>query len=368
MFERFTTGARAAVVEAQQVARDLGDARITPAHLVVAVASVADPAAEVLAAHGADRAALLDRFDDAGLDPGALAALGIDLDAVRRRADTVFGAGALDRADRARRGGGRRTTGHLPFTRDAKKTLEVALREALRLGHRRIEAGHVLLAVVRLSDADGHALLRRAGVDPAALAADVAARLGGAAAACGPRGTAPDRGPGRGRGRRQSRRPRRGPAGRATARPVRLGRRRAPGYRGPVTAEPQPSPPPSDLRAAVARRRRTLRWVVPLVVGVPLLAVLVVATVRVSVWAAVGLLAIGLLAVAVATVLRRGDRRRADRLAPADPALRANPPLDVERVRALGRQGGRAAAVREVRRQAPWLGLVEAAELADRIG
>jgi len=185
MFERFTAGARAAVVQSQEIARDLGDPRISPAHLVVAVASVADPAAEALAAQGADRAALLDAFDGDGLDAAALAALGIDLDAVRRRADTVFGAGALDRADRARRAGpaGRRGAGHVPFTRDAKKTLEVALREAIRLGHKRIEAGHVLLAVVRLSDTDGYALLRRAGVDPAALAADVTARLAAAAAA-----------------------------------------------------------------------------------------------------------------------------------------------------------------------------------------
>ncbi len=71
----------------------------------------------------------------------------------------------------------------MPVTRDAKKTLEVALREAIRLGHKRIEAGHVLLAAVRLSDTDGYALLRRAGVDPAALAADVTARLAGTAAA-----------------------------------------------------------------------------------------------------------------------------------------------------------------------------------------
>jgi ATP-dependent Clp protease ATP-binding subunit ClpA len=183
MFERFTGGAREAVVQAQEVARDLGDARITPAHLVVALASVDDPAAVALAAHGASRTALLDRFDGDGLDPAALAALGIDLDAVRRRADTVFGAGALDRADRDRAGrAGRRTGGHLPFTRDAKKTLEVALREAIRLGHRRIEAGHVLLAVIRLDDTDGHALLRRCGVDPAALAVDVTARLAADAA------------------------------------------------------------------------------------------------------------------------------------------------------------------------------------------
>ena len=185
MFERFTAGARQAVVGAQEVARDLGDPRITPAHLLVALATVDDPVADVLAGHGADRETLLDRFDGDGLDPAALAALGIDLDAVRRRADTVFGAGALDRADRDRATGraGKRSAGHLPFTRDAKKTLEVALREAIRLGHKRIEAGHVLLAIVRLDDTDGHALLRRCGVDPTALAADVTARLRDASAA-----------------------------------------------------------------------------------------------------------------------------------------------------------------------------------------
>lgn len=179
MFERFTTGARQAVVAAQEVARDLGDPQISPAHLVVAVASTPDPAAEALAAHGADRQALLDRFDTDGLDAPALAALGIDLEAVRRRADAVFGAGALERAGRRRHA----PSGHVPFTRDAKKTLEVALREAVRLGHRRIEAGHVLLAVIRLHGTDGHLLLLRCGVDPAALAADVTARLADGAAA-----------------------------------------------------------------------------------------------------------------------------------------------------------------------------------------
>ncbi|RMI09621.1 Clp protease N-terminal domain-containing protein [Cellulomonas triticagri] len=182
MFERFASGARQAVVDAQQTARDLGDPRITVAHLVVAVASGSDPAADALRRAGADRATLLDHLDDDGLDAAALGALGIDLDAVRRRADTVFGAGALDRAAGGRAARSRRSLAHLPFGKDAKKTLEVALREAVRLGHRRIEAGHVLLAVVRLDDTDGHALLRRVGVDPAALAAEVSAGLGTAAA------------------------------------------------------------------------------------------------------------------------------------------------------------------------------------------
>ena len=119
---------------------------------------------------------------------------------------------------------------------------------------------------------------------------------------------------------------------------------------------------------ARARRTRTLRWVVPLVIGVPLVAVLLVATLRISVGAGLALLAVGLLALAVAAALRARDRRRADRLAPADPALRANPPLDLPRVRALRHEGGHGAAVREIRRQAPWLTLAEAVDLAQRIG
>lgn len=190
MFERFTTGARQTVVEAQQVVRDLGDRQIGAAHLVVALASADDPAARVLAAHGADRRTLLDRFDapDAAddLDAAALASLGIDLDAVRRSADATFGAGALDATGAAgagRRGPAGRPPRHVPFTAEAKKTLEVALREAVRLGHQRIEAGHVLLAVLRLRDSAGHALLLRCGVDPAALTAEVERDLAERAAA-----------------------------------------------------------------------------------------------------------------------------------------------------------------------------------------
>lgn len=174
MFERFTTGARQTVVEAQQVARDLGDRQIGTEHLVVALAGTDDPVAHALAALGADRGTLLDRFDATGLglDAEALASLGIDLDAVRRSAEATFGNGALDAAagDRGRTGAaGGRPPRHVPFTAEAKKTLEIALREAVRLGHRRIEAGHVLLAVLRLRDSAGHALLLRCGVDPASL-------------------------------------------------------------------------------------------------------------------------------------------------------------------------------------------------------
>ncbi|WP_344006807.1 Clp protease N-terminal domain-containing protein, partial [Isoptericola halotolerans] len=88
------------------------------------------------------------------LDAAALAAVGIDLAAVREQTDATFGRGALDRAGRRGR------KGHLPFAPDAKKALELALREALRLGDKTIGSGHVLLGVVRADCPGGRALER----------------------------------------------------------------------------------------------------------------------------------------------------------------------------------------------------------------
>lgn len=48
---------------------------------------------------------------ESGLDREALASLGIDLDAVRERAEAVFGPGALDSAGHG--------PGRIPFSRDA---------------------------------------------------------------------------------------------------------------------------------------------------------------------------------------------------------------------------------------------------------
>jgi ATP-dependent Clp protease ATP-binding subunit ClpC len=42
------------------------------------------------------------------------------------------------------------TTGQIPFTPRAKKVLELALREAISLGHDYIDTEHILLALVRV--------------------------------------------------------------------------------------------------------------------------------------------------------------------------------------------------------------------------
>ena len=150
MFERFTGKARAVVVQAQEQARERGDASIDTGHVLRALFAVPDNLAVVVlegfSVRRADVEADLDRRPTADApDAAALAALGIDLDEVRRRAEEAFGPGALDRAPgrRARRWGT-----HIPFTKDAKKALELALREAIALKHDYIGTEHLLLGLL----------------------------------------------------------------------------------------------------------------------------------------------------------------------------------------------------------------------------
>ncbi|WP_418277758.1 Clp protease N-terminal domain-containing protein [Isoptericola jiangsuensis] len=169
MFERFTRDARSVVVDAQQVARELRSPTIDSRHLVVALAQGPGPVATALRAVGADPddvAASARRDLAAGdpLDGAALAAVGVDVDRVRQQADQVFGPGSLDRAGRrtARRGG------HHAFAKDARKALELSLREAVRLHEKSIGRRHLLLGVLRADCPGGRVLqsaLHDAGTD-----------------------------------------------------------------------------------------------------------------------------------------------------------------------------------------------------------
>lgn len=166
MFERFSKEARSAVVEAQTVARQVGTASIDTRHLLVALTEAPGPAAEAVRVLGLDPAAVAaDARSDlasGGLDAEALASLGIDLDSGRRQADATFGTGSLERAGRKHR------KGHIPFTPDAKKALELALRESIRLKDTGIDGGHLLLGILRADCPAGQILearLRDAGAD-----------------------------------------------------------------------------------------------------------------------------------------------------------------------------------------------------------
>ncbi len=164
MFERFTRPARAAVVRAQEVARGVRASQIDTRHLMLSLLAEPGEPTRALERFGVDGAELAERatarLAHDGLDPEALAAVGIDLAEVTRRTDELFGSGALHRAGRER--------GHLRFGRDAKKALELALREAIALGDRLIETRHLALGILR-AECPGRELLESAGVDVPAL-------------------------------------------------------------------------------------------------------------------------------------------------------------------------------------------------------
>lgn len=157
MFERFTKQLRHAVIDAQECARDAGAAEITTEHLLFGLLTHADSG---VAAYLADclplREQLAEQFRQAhrrgGLsetDAAALAELGIDVDKVVAAVERSHGELALaperETAGKSRR---KRLLDHIPFSGNAKRTLERSLRESLRLGDRHIGGEHLLLALL----------------------------------------------------------------------------------------------------------------------------------------------------------------------------------------------------------------------------
>lgn len=114
MFERFTDRARRVVVRAQEEARALGHPSIGTEHLLLG---------------------LLD--DPDGLAAAALRRLELDPEDLRGRAEALLG--PREGAPEER----------LAFTSGAKKSMEFALRESVRLGHGYIGTEHLLLGLVR---------------------------------------------------------------------------------------------------------------------------------------------------------------------------------------------------------------------------
>jgi ATP-dependent Clp protease ATP-binding subunit ClpA len=176
MFERFTEEARAVTVAADRHAAGLRHGWIGTEHLLLGLLD--DPerrAARILAGHGVTGPAVraeVERIVGAGEpdpDAAALAALGIDLDAVRERVERTFGTGALSGSRRCRRGLWRGAA--LPFTPRAKKVLELSLREAIAMGDDFIGSEHVLLGLAREGDGVAARILGARGVDRAAVRA-----------------------------------------------------------------------------------------------------------------------------------------------------------------------------------------------------
>ena len=83
----------------------------------------------------------------------ALERLWISQDAARRRVEEIIGQGSKPPA------------GHIPFTPRAKKVLELALREALQLGHNYIGTEHILLGLLREEEGVAAQVLSQLGAD-----------------------------------------------------------------------------------------------------------------------------------------------------------------------------------------------------------
>lgn len=184
MFERFTKDARAAVVMAQEEARSLRHDHVGTEHVLLGTLVISTgPGARALRGLGLDTdrvrrhvATLGAGDDDDELDAEALATVGIDLAEVRRAAEESFGPGALDQPRRRWHGG------HIPFDRAAKKSLELAVREAVSHKDNEIGDAYVLLGVIRAEPNPATATLRALGVEPDAARDAIEQALRGQAA------------------------------------------------------------------------------------------------------------------------------------------------------------------------------------------
>jgi ATP-dependent Clp protease ATP-binding subunit ClpC len=114
VFERFTERARQVVVLAQEEARILKHNYIGTEHILLGLLR-----------------------EEEGLAARVLESLEITVERVRAQVVRIVGSGEEV------------TSGQIPFTPRAKKVLELALREALSLGHNYIGTEHILLGLVR---------------------------------------------------------------------------------------------------------------------------------------------------------------------------------------------------------------------------
>ena len=88
-----------------------------------------------------------------GVAARSLQTLGIRLDSVRSQVVETIGQGHQS------------PSGNIPFTRRAKKVLELSLREALQLGHNYIGTEHILLGLIREGDGVAAQVLEKLGAD-----------------------------------------------------------------------------------------------------------------------------------------------------------------------------------------------------------
>jgi len=117
VFERFTERARHVVVFAQEEARGFKHDYIGTEHILLGLLR-----------------------EEEGVAARVLGSLEITAEGVRAQIEQIVGLGE------------EAAVGQIPFTPRAKKVLELALREALSIGHNYIGTEHILLGLVREND------------------------------------------------------------------------------------------------------------------------------------------------------------------------------------------------------------------------
>lgn len=131
MFERYNESARRALFFARYEASQIGTLEITPEHLLFGL---------IREGKGLFRRI----FDDAGI---SLEALRLDLEREMARGETLA------------------TSVEIPFSRSARRALELAAEEADRLLHNDIGTEHLLLGVLREDTSLAASLLKRHGLN-----------------------------------------------------------------------------------------------------------------------------------------------------------------------------------------------------------
>ncbi len=130
MFELFNNQSRRVVVLAQEEARAFNHNHIGTEHLLLGLLC-----------------------EGAGTAAKALAAVNVTLDAARQELEAIVGRGKQPQS------------GHIPFTKRAKKSLELSLRESRQLSDNYIGTGHLLLGLIHQGDGVAVQMLDKLGVD-----------------------------------------------------------------------------------------------------------------------------------------------------------------------------------------------------------
>jgi ATP-dependent Clp protease ATP-binding subunit ClpA len=143
VFERFTERARHVVVLAQEEARAFKHNYIGTEHILLGLLR-----------------------EEEGVAARILESLEITADEVRSQVMQIVGEG-----DEVR-------TGQIPFTPRAKKVLELALREALSIGHNYIGTEHILLGITREGEGVAARIMLDLGADAQRIREEVINALG----------------------------------------------------------------------------------------------------------------------------------------------------------------------------------------------